>query len=554
MKKVEYSIAAGTAPSESSCQKIQAKPLFGDKCIGCPVMKEWNISRADTGYWRKMHDQSIKREAILKQENKDLKAKLKLREKQLFGKRSEKNKSDCESHPGKPIGPNRNRGHQRGKPGNGRKKRNNLPEVPETHDLPESEKKCACCGLPLKPFPDADPSDVIEVEVKAHVRRIVRKQYKRSCNCTSQPLIVTADPPPKLVPKGAYGNSVWIEVLLNKFQFHQPTARLLSRFDLLGLDISQGTITDGLKRLSPLFEPVYDQIVNNNREADHWHADETRWFVFAHIEGKSGYNWWLWVFKSEESVVFILDKSRSADVPRHHFENIEHPAILSCDRYSAYKCVIKEKGGILIVAWCWAHVRRDFLDLAKTRPELDPWAMKWVYDIGQLYYLNGLRLENMEDPESFSQHDDELKQSLERMKDSCDNQLAEEALDPNCRKVLESLDNHWGGLTVFADYPAIPMDNNAAERAFRGPVTGRKNYYGAGAVWSGILTAMMFSIFQTLQLWNINPKTWLEEFFRACAENGGKPLDDVSSFMPWNMDQQTLKAYAESSPDIHDTS
>ena len=74
-------------------------------------------------------------------------------------------------------------------------------------------------------------------------------------------------------------------------------------------------------------------------------------------------------------------------------------------------------------------------------------------------------------------------------------------LHPARRKVLESLGNHWTGLTVFVEHPEVPMDNNTAERSERGPVVGRKNYYGSGSVWSGRLAAMMFSLFQTLCLW-----------------------------------------------------
>jgi len=37
----------------------------------------------------------------------------------------------------------------------------------------------------------------------------------------------------------------------------------------------------------------------------------------------------------------------------------------------------------------------------------------------------------------------------------------------------------WPGLTVFLDNPEVPLDNNAAERALRGVVVGRKNHYGS---------------------------------------------------------------------------
>src|SRR5471030_1937584 len=85
------------------------------------------------------------------------------------------------------------------------------------------------------------------------------------------------------------------------------------------------------------------------------------------------------------------------------------------------------------------------------------------------------------------------------------------------RKTLESLGNHWTGLTVFVEHPEVPMDNNTAERAHRGPVVGRKNYYGSGAIWAGQLATTLFSLFQTLALWNINPRMWLRGYLEGCA-------------------------------------
>ena len=85
-------------------------------------------------------------------------------------------------------------------------------------------------------------------------------------------------------------------------------------------------------------------------------------------------------------------------------------------------------------------------------------------------------------------------------------ELAAASLHEPCRKVLTSLHEHWSGLTLFVDDPRIPMDNNLSERRLRGPALGRKNYYGSGALWSGRLAAMLFSILATLKLWQINPR------------------------------------------------
>ena len=141
-----------------------------------------------------------------------------------------------------------------------------------------------------------------------------------------------------------------------------------------------------------------------------------------------------------------------------------------------------------------------------------------------------------------------LSSKLDAMKSRGEEHLAIKDLHYAERKVLQSLQNHWEGLTVFLDRPGVPMDNNTAERAIRGPVTGRKNYYGSGSVWSAELAAMMFSIFQTLMLWKLNPHHWLYTFLQACAENGGNTPADLAPFLPWTMTAERQDALSRPLP------
>ncbi len=54
-------------------------------------------------------------------------------------------------------------------------------------------------------------------------------------------------------------------------------------------------------------------------------------------------------------------------------------------------------------------------------------------------------------------------------------------------------------------------------------------------------TAMMFSMFETLKLWEINQIEWLSDYFRACAIARGKPLGDITAHLPWNIRERTEK-------------
>ena len=70
---------------------------------------------------------------------------------------------------------------------------------------------------------------------------------------------------------------------------------------------AQGTVTDGMRRLAPLFAPLREALIARSRTGQHWHADETRWQVFEANSEDACQRWCLWVFRSAEVVVFTLD-------------------------------------------------------------------------------------------------------------------------------------------------------------------------------------------------------------------------------------------------------
>ena len=88
------------------------------------------------------------------------------------------------------------------------------------------------------------------------------------------------------------------------------------------------------------------------------------------------------------------------------------------------------------------------------------------------------------------------------------------------------------------------MDNNTAERSERGPVVGRKNYYGSGSAWSGERAAMLFSLLQTLALWGLNPRTWLTAYLESCAAAGGQAPSKPESLLPWNLSAEQRKLWS----------
>lgn len=487
-------------------------------------------------YWEAQFGQSKAREEILKRENEELKAKLKKREQQLFGRKSEKETATGESGKNTDKNPKKNRGQQTGSVGHGRRDYTALPSVEETVVLSPDEACCACCGLPYEELGGSEDSDILEIiQVQGYCRKIHRKRYKRQCACPANldPEIVTPPPADRLIPKSNIGVSIWVFLLLNKYGYQHPMHRVLQQLSGSGLSLPQGTVTDGLQKLLPLFVPLYDLIVERNQSAIHWHADETGWKVFEVLEGKANNRWFLWIFRNAETMVYKIHPTRSAQVLREHFGE-EHPGgILNVDRYSAYKAIAR--AGLFILAFCWAHVRRDFLAHAKAYKQQEAWGLAWVELIAGLYHINNQRILHEPKSQLFIAHDRQLKDSVAKMRETLNIQRADQTLLPASKKLLDSLEHHWDGLTIFVEHPEIPMDNNLAENGLRSPVVGKKGYYGSGSIWSAEFAAVMFTIFGTLKLAGINWHSWLAGYLQECLFFGGKVPDAVERFLPWNM-------------------
>src|SRR5262249_54417850 len=115
--------------------------------------------------------------------------------------------------------------------------------------------------------------------------------------------------------------------------------------------LAPGTVTEGLKQLEVLVRPIDQALKARNSEGDLHQGDETRWRVFIALEGKEGYGWWLWVGLGPDTVIYLLEASRSHTVPEDHFRAASR-GVLVVDRYSAYKAMSWVKDGVLVLAFC----------------------------------------------------------------------------------------------------------------------------------------------------------------------------------------------------------
>ena len=139
--------------------------------------------------------------------------------------------------------------------------------------LPLASPSCPACGEGLQKFPGTEDSEVLEIEVKAYRRVIRRQRYRPACSCGKLAGIVTAAPPGRLIERGKFGISVWVDALLDKFLYGRASTRWIQAMADRGLEISAGSLSGGLQAIAPLFAPLYQALLPRLREEPHWHAD-----------------------------------------------------------------------------------------------------------------------------------------------------------------------------------------------------------------------------------------------------------------------------------------
>ena len=208
------------------------------------------------------------------------------------------------------------------------------------------------------------------------------------------------------------------------------------------------------------------------------HADETSWQVFEDIEDKDGHRWWPWVFVTDATTVFVMDTSRSAGAAAGQ---------LGIDREQT----APEAGRRLVIS-------SDFHKAYQSLACIDGVDLLWCWAHIRRYFLRA-------------------------------GAAHPEALGDWC--------NEWDGLARHQDLPQLPLDNNAAERALRTPVIGRKNFYGSGARWAAHLAADVWTVTATAARHGIEPLGLLTGYLHECARNGGAAPTGagLDPFLPWTL-------------------
>jgi transposase len=401
--------------------------------------------------------------------------------------------------------------------GHGRREQPQLPVVEQTHVLDGADQTCPACGGTLEEWPgQVEESEEVDVVERAFVLKKHRRQKYR-CRC--QGCIETAPGPLKLREGARYSVGFAIAVAVGKYLDHLPLERQVRIMGREGLAVESQTLWDQIERAAGLLLPAYEGLQRRALAEPVVGADETRWRLLG-AKGKDegeATRWQVWAVATPRAVVYQIRDSRSAVAAEAVLRGFK--GVVMCDGYAAYKTLANNNPD-LTLAHCWAHVRREFVEIAAIAPK----ETTEVLDlIGELYQVEALCPAGPDgDALRAELRNTRSRALVGRIKAWAESTpaLGESALG----KAIAYMAGIWSGLVHFLDNPRIPIDNNATERALRGVVVGRKNHYGSRSKRGTEVAALFYSLLESAKLVGEEPKAYLQRALFAALRGEPIPL------------------------------
>jgi transposase len=268
---------------------------------------------------------------------------------------------------------------------------------------------------------------------------------------------------------------------------------------LHGLRLSAGALVGILKAVADRAQPALDALRAAVRGSPVVHADETGW----REGGQAGY---AWTFSTPALRYFHYDRSRAGAVVQEVL-GPTYEGVLVSDFYAGYNC---HDGAH---QRCWPHLLRAIHDLRAAHPG-DADLAAWAEAMHDLYLEAKQVAAGDADAGARVAARDALERRLTAV---CRDGWQPGSALPQatlCQRVDRFLDE----LFEFVVDPAVPADNNLAERALRPLVIARKVSGGTRSAAGSEVRMALASLFGTWLAQGRNPLVACHQTLLASAD------------------------------------
>jgi transposase len=321
-------------------------------------------------------------------------------------------------------------------------------------------------------------------------------------------------------------------VVVGKYADHLPLYRQAQIYARQGIRLDRSTLADWVGLAAFLLRPVHERLLETLKQSDKLFADETTAPVLDPGRGrtKTGQLWAYarddrpWGGSDPPGVAYVYAPDRKAERPMAHLQGFA--GVLQVDGYGGYR-VLAEKTGVRL-AFCWAHVRRRFYELAVAGPA--PIATEALERIKALYAIEAeIRGQA---PETRRAARQERSRSLvEDLEPWLRAKLATLSQKTKLAEAIRYALSRWAGLTLFLDDGRIEIDNNTVERAIRPLALTRKNALFAGSDGGADHWSILASLIETAKLNDVDPQAYVTDVITRIV--GGHPQSRIDELIPW---------------------
>jgi len=388
-----------------------------------------------------------------------------------------------------------------------------LPRIEMVVDV--EDHSCPCCRNALHRIGE-DRSEKLDI-IPAQLRVLVVRRPKYACRACEE-VVVQAPAPARLIEGGLPTEATVSQVLVSKYADHLPLYRQAQIYARQGIALDRSTLADWVGRAAWLLKPVHERLLTRLKTSTKLFADETTAPVLDPGRGRTkvGQLWACarddrpWGGADPPGVAYVYAPDRKAERPIVHLAGFT--GILQVDGYAGYRALAK--GGAVQLAFCWAHVRRNFYELAVPGPA--PIASEALKRIAELYAVETeCRGRSSEERRALRQGKSRL--ILEALEPWLKAKLGLISQKTKLADAIRYALTRWEGLTRFVDDGRVEIDSNVVERSIRPIALNRKNALFAGSDGGGEHWAVIASLIETCKLCNVETHTYLTDVItRIC--------------------------------------
>lgn len=418
----------------------------------------------------------------------------------------------------------------------------NLERVVIEHKLEGEDLNCKECGEELVEIGIKSKKEIIKyVPSKLIVEEHVIYSYAcKSCEKeTGESNIVSTQMPQTIFYNSMASNELIAHTLILKYQHAMPLYRQESYFDMMGATLSRQTLCNWTMSAAEALVPIYNHMKKELLNRNYIHADETTLKVINDNgkDCKSKKYMWLYMSNTNFKSVILYDyqSTRSSSCPKNFLGDFK--GFLQTDGYNGYNSVSNATR-----IYCLAHIRRYFHNIIV---DLDEEALKNSRAIIGFNYCEQIYKLEKELRESYSSdenyYDIRFKVRVEKLApiiDSFIEYVEREIKDALPRsplgKALDYAKKHLPGLKNVLIDGSLEVDNNAAERAIKPFVIGRKNFLFANTAKGATSSANIYSIVETAKANNLVVERYLVHLFDNLSKIDTSDSEALEELMPWS--------------------